>query len=144
LSFHFSDRNFRFTLLISFKIQLQQNTNSSKVRLWRCDYGHVQEGWAVTFHFNVIRLWVSDLVLLTETELLQKCTNWWKKTWGHFFYLHSLSILANLIYKWLFLAVGLQQQKIRMCIMVTLTCFKFTDVASFTKFPSIILVTTSV
>jgi len=28
----------------------------------------------VTFHFNVIRLWVSDLVLLTETELLQKCT----------------------------------------------------------------------
>ena len=105
MSFHFSDRKIRFALLISFKIELQQNTYSTKFRLGSCVYGYVPGGWAVTFHFSVIRLWVSDLVLLTETELLQKCTRVSefhigdRKPGDTFFYLHSLSMLANLICK---------------------------------------------
>lgn len=128
LSFHFSSRNFRLALLISFRIELQQNTFT--VRLSCCVYGHVHGGWAVTFNFSVIRLWVSDLVLLTETELVQKCRKVSefrigdRKPGDTFFYLHSLSMLANMICKWLFLAVGLQHRKIRMCIMIILTCFK--------------------
>jgi hypothetical protein len=132
LSFHFSGRNFRFALLISLKIQLQQNTCSTKVRLWSCVYGHVQGGWAMTFHFTVVRLRVWDLVFFffdrnwTFTKMHKdfRVSYWWKKTWKHFFYLQSLSVLANLICKWLFLAVGLQHQKIRMCIVIILTCFK--------------------
>lgn len=74
LSFHFSDTNFRPAVFISFKTQLQQNTYSTMIRLWGCVYGHAHGSWALTFHFSDIKFCVSGLILLTGTELLQKCT----------------------------------------------------------------------
>jgi hypothetical protein len=84
------------------------------------------------FHCSDIKFWVSGLILLTGTELLQKSREVRQVSEFHvgdrklrdtLLLTFTVNIDNSNLQVVLSLAVGLQHHKISMCIMIILTCF---------------------